>query len=58
MRNKNEFPNGLRIVRRKVAQDESIKFIDNLLKRIDNYKNQQSDFYKRYLADAKKINVG
>lgn len=57
MKNKNQFPNGLRIVRRKVTQDESIKFIDGLLKRIDNYKNQQNDYLRNYLANAKKINL-
>lgn len=57
MKNKNQFPNGLRIVRRKVTQDETIKFIDGLLKRIDNYKNQQNDYLRNYLANAKKINL-
>ena len=57
MKNNNQFPNGLRIVRRKVTQDESIKFIDSLLKRIDSYKNQQSKFLKQYLENSKKIDV-
>ena len=51
-----DFPNGLRIVRRRVNQDDSIRFIEKLLKRVDSYKNQQSDYYKKYLDDAKRIN--
>ena len=53
----NQFPNGLRIVRRNVNKDEAIDIIDNLLKRIDSYKNQKNEFLAKYLKDAKRINL-
>lgn len=53
----NQFPNGLRIVRRNVNKDEAIDTIDNLLKRIDSYKNQKNEFLAKYLKDAKRINL-
>ena len=53
----NQFPNGLRIVRRNVNKDDAIDKIDNLLKRIENYKSQKNEFLIKYLKDAKRIKL-
>jgi len=54
---KPDFPNLLRISRRKVVNDEAINKINESLKRIDNFRNQKSIYLANYLSEAKRIDV-
>lgn len=51
------FPNTLRIVRRKVTNDEAIRQIDIMLKRIDNFRDQKTPYLSNYLKNARRVEL-
>ena len=49
------FPNNLRIARRKVYDDESLKNISLLIQKIESAKNNQNTYLQKYLNQSKLI---
>ena len=49
------FPNNLRIARRKVYNDESLKNISLLIQKIESAKNNQNTYLQKYLNQSKLI---
>ena len=47
------FPNNLRIARRKVYNDESLKNISLLIQKIESVKNNQNTYLQKYLNQSK-----
>ena len=49
------FPNNLQIARRKVKEDDTVKKISLNIAKIDDAKNSQNKYLKKYLENSKKI---
>ena len=49
------FPNNLRIARRKVYNDESLKNISLLIQKIESAKNNQNTYLQKYLNQSNLI---
>lgn len=49
------FPNNLRIARRKVYHDDSLKNISLLIQKIEKVKNNQNKYLQKYLNQSKLI---
>lgn len=50
-----DFPNGLRIARRRTQNDKPIKSIYNQLKKVENEKSHTNQYLNKYLEKSKNI---
>lgn len=51
----NDFPNGLRIARRRTKNDKPIKNILNQLKKVEIEKSHSNQYLNKYLEKSKNI---
>ena len=51
------FPNTLRIVRRKVNNDRVLMVVNQMLEKVNDYKQKQNPYLKTYLEKAKKMDI-